>query len=343
MNKITEEFAVKKYLELKSKLGKQPSYVDFKNNAKTTGISRRALERLFGSNSWSKLVQVAGDQTDTFIKPGKSSEDYFNVYAKAVQKTKGHPTEVTWNFNGYKPIVDSYRKKFNQPWSKIPDLFRQYAKGKSEYQEALSYLQPELLIHQAETIETLIPASDKNRFIPPTLVELSDFKGNEKDFEIKIQDALQILGFKVTRLGLPNEPDGIAGRPINSYAILFDAKSHLEAYSITAGDRRAAVNYIKNWKTKLVKKGYSDLFFAFVARTFITDSLKNIDEIRKETNITTILLTTSSLVDLAVAHIQNSHDFDHDKLKSVFSKGGLIGPKEIKPLLDTQSNEKNML
>lgn len=344
MDKITKELAVKKYLELKLKLQKQPSYIDFfRKYNKNVGIGRRDLEKLFGPNAWSKLVQEAGDQTDEFFKPGMSPEDYFEVYAKAIQTKKEHPTEVAWKFDGYKPAVDSYRKKFKQPWSKMPELFRQFAKDKPKYQEALSCLQPGPLSHQAESIEAKIPALDLSRFIPPTLVDLSDFKGNEKDFEVKIQDALQILGFNVIRLGLPNEPDGIACRPINSYAIVFDAKSHSEGYSITAGDRRAAVNYIKNWKTKLVKKGYSDLFFAFVARTFTTDSPKNIEEIRKETNITTVLLTTSSLVDLAVAHIQNSHDFDHDKLKSVFSKGGLIGPKEIKPLLDIQDIGKNTL
>ena len=341
MDEITKELAVQKYLELKASLCKQPSFADFKK-AKTTGISRRNLEKLFGPNTWSKLVQAAGDQTDTFIKLSRSSEDYFDIYAKAVREQKGHPAEVTWNFHKYKPSVSSYVKKFKRPWSNLPDLFRQFAKDKAQYQETLSYL-PVKPVIPMDSSKVDTPSSDLSRFIPPTLIDLNDFKGSDKDFEARVQDAFQILGFKVIRLGLPNEPDGVAKLPINDYAIIFDAKSHEDGYSVTAGDRRAAVEYIKNWKTSLNNDGAGTLFFAFVARNFTADSTKNIGEIRNAANVTTILLPASTLANLAIAHIRDSYDFDHDILKKIFSKGGLIDPKEIRSLLDIQTGEEGSI
>lgn len=61
--KYSKEDLITEYNELKNHLGKTPSSRTFYSE---TGISRRKIEAIFGSNAYTKLVNEAGDTPNVF-------------------------------------------------------------------------------------------------------------------------------------------------------------------------------------------------------------------------------------------------------------------------------------
>jgi hypothetical protein len=335
MLKITPELCITKYIELKNILGHQPGSREFYEKS---GISQRQVRIAF--RTFTKLVQAAGDISQLPLDkkfPRKLDEELFEKYALIVRELKKHPSTADWLYyqNSKPALALSSERTYRRlgRWSNMPMLFQKWAADKFQYHDVLNYLG--LKEKKNDQIAKTSDSISFEDYIPPIIQNIEKVK-DSLEFENKVTNCFQLLGFKVDPLGQGQgqNPDGIASRPKDSYAIIYDAKSHQEGYSISASDRRAAEQYIDDHRGKLERDGIKTLLFTFVARSFNSDCLKAIQGIREKTNVTTVLLPISSLIRLTTTHIQNPYDFDFLKLKNLLSKGGQIDPKIIQPFLD---------
>ena len=64
--KYTKQEIITEYLKLKEHLGHQPSFPTFFSETK---IGKRIIEKIFGSDAYSKLVIECGDTPNKFLKP----------------------------------------------------------------------------------------------------------------------------------------------------------------------------------------------------------------------------------------------------------------------------------
>lgn len=333
-NKVTKEYCITKYKELKKTLGHQPDSREFYEQS---DISQYQIKIFF--RTFAKLAQAAGDQPNLPLhkkNPKKLDDELFEKYAIWVREIKNHPTSVEWLYQRKaKPMLglpDEHAYRRLGLWSNMPEFFRSWAVDKPQYIDVLPYLPlKKIEPNQFEIINRSISFED---FIPPIIQNIEKIK-DSLEFEKKVVHCFRLLGFNVDSLGQGQgqNPDGIASCPKDGYAIIYDAKSHEDGYSISASDRRAAEQYIEDHREQLGKEGIKTLFFSFVARTFNSESKKSIQGIREKTNVTAVLLTISGLLQLTAFHIQNPYDFDYAKLKSLLSKGGQIDAQTVQIFL----------
>lgn len=332
MPEITKEYCIEKYKELRNKLGYQPDSREFYEQS---GVSQYQIKIFF--RAFSKLAQAAGDQPNLPLHqkhPKKLDDELFDRYAILVREIKKHPTSIEWLYQRkMKPnlkLPDEHAYRRLGLWSNMPEFFRKWAVDKPQYQDALNYLPLKNKIDQIEITKKF----SFEDFVPPIIRNIEGVS-DPIDFENKVAYCFRLLGFRVDHLGQGSgqNPDGIASRPKDGYAIIYDAKSHQDGYSISASDRRAAEQYIEDHRGNLEKAGNKTLLFIFIARSFNNDCKKAVQDIREKTNVTTILLTTSALLQLTASHIQNPYNFDFSKLKTLFSKGGQIDENTIQPFL----------
>jgi hypothetical protein len=329
MAEITKEYCIQEMRRLADSKGRPPLREEF---IEETNISDHYITKLF--LGFGNLMTQSGFEPRLTVRdiPLISIEQMWQSYSDMLRKLKHSPSRAEWIFNNFQPATNTFRYKFNCKFSEIPTRFKEFAKNKPEYADVLVYL-PKF---DEKEIENVITAQleDFHLFIPPILQGFEEIE-NSNDFETRVGIAFQLLGFKTNVLGQGQgqNPDGIASRPKDNYAILYDAKSHQDGYSISASDRRAAEQYIDDHRGSLEKDGMKNLFFVFVARSFTSECKKAVQDIREKTNVTTVLLTSSALLQLTASHIQNPYNFDFSKLKALFSKGGQIDENTIQPFL----------
>jgi hypothetical protein len=333
MADVTKEECLKEFKRLAQIKGRPPKQKEF---LKEAHISSYYIGKLFGENAFAKIMSTAGFQPRQTVKdiPKISIEKFWDSYAEMLRKCKHVPSTAEWDNNHFRPVHSSFRAKLNCKFSEIPILFKKFTKDKPEYADVLCYL-PNPQENETTSFPVLTQKDEFYPFVPPILQNFEEIE-NSTLFEEKVSVCFQLLGFKNNHLGQGQgqNPDGIASRPKDGYAIIYDAKAHLDGYSIVSSDRRAAEQYIEDHRGKLEKTGSKTLFFAFVARSFNSDCKKAIQGIREKTNVTAVLITASALLYLVVTHIQNPYDFDHAKLKALLSKGGQIDRETIQSFLE---------
>ncbi|HNN76082.1 MAG TPA: restriction endonuclease FokI C-terminal domain-containing protein [Leptospiraceae bacterium] len=131
-------------------------------------------------------------------------------------------------------------------------------------------------------------------------------------FEPAVIFALQFLGFYVDDSlgqGSGRNPDGIAYSPANHFALLFDAKSRKDGYSIGTDDRQFR-EYINARKSKLSSMGYTSISFLVVSSFFNGNNRTSLDRILGETSVPVVLLTAKDLETLIQIRSRCSGAFD---------------------------------
>ncbi|SRR5665213_142136 len=329
MDEITKEYCIQEIKRLAETKGRAPLLAEF---CEETQIKRYQIQKLF--LNFNNLISQSGyEPRVSIIPPLITIEQMWESYANILRQLEHLPTQAEWSFHKFLPNRSTYENKFNCKYSVIPYRFREFTKDKPEYVDVLAYLPTS---DGKETTDIITSSVDDfHAYIPPILQSLEETE-DSNDFENQVGIAFQLLGFETDHLGQGQgqNPDGVASRPKDNFAILYDAKSHLDGYSISASDRRAAEQYIGDHREALEKDGIKTLFFIFVARSFTSECKKAVQDIREKTNVTTILLTTSALLQLTAGHIQNPYNFDFSKLKALFSKGGQIDEGTIQPFLN---------
>jgi hypothetical protein len=139
------------------------------------------------------------------------------------------------------------------------------------------------------------------------LVEAAKRSGTslERAFEKGIDAALTILGYETKLLGQGQGrvPDGRALALDENYAILWDAKVRLDAYSLGTDDRTIR-EYITTQSRELSRR-YRNIYYIIVSSSFADDFDDTIASIKMETEVSeVILLEAEALVAIVEAKLR---------------------------------------
>jgi len=189
-----------------------------------------------------------------------------------------------------------------------------------------------------EPIEPVVSSEFRN-FIPPVLKDFealaSRKEGDSLEFEKKVIAAFKMLGFQVDGIGQGKgrEPDGVAKWSPSGFAILFDAKSSTDGYSIGTDDR-AIIEYIDKYEPKLRKEGIKKIYFVLVSSEFNGSSEKSLGIIRKESSAkSVVLITAKQLLKIIAKRIQEPYAFDVESLEDLFLDSGILDDEKLEDFL----------
>jgi hypothetical protein len=132
--KHTREQIVREYKRLRS--GNEHP-LDARTFYRESRISKRTAEAAFGSKAFSKIQREAGDEPRRFGERGRSRDEFFSIYGRAVRKLKAIPTQAEWNHRGFKPTPGGYAKKLGLRWSELPRAFCDWAGDKPDWENVV--------------------------------------------------------------------------------------------------------------------------------------------------------------------------------------------------------------
>lgn len=130
----TREEIVGEYKRLRNGINRPP---DARTFYRETPISRRTAEAAFGSMAFSKIQREAGDEPRQFVTPGRSHDEFFSIYGRAVRELMVIPTEAEWNHRRIKPTPSGYAKKLGLRWSELPRAFLDWASDKPDWEDVV--------------------------------------------------------------------------------------------------------------------------------------------------------------------------------------------------------------
>jgi hypothetical protein len=328
----TQEDILREYKALKEHLGHPPSSRRF---CQETGISQKILAKLFGSDPYSKIVSQFGDTPQLFFKPKSNLEKILVQWGGLVKKLGKLPAVADWEYHKCKPTWDGIAKSHNLKWADLPYKFIDFASGNIEWKEVIDLI-PTRISNDKEVglnnkIEEL--TYEYYKFVPPViqdLIPLSTDEGHARDFEIKVNLLFQLLGFEVTNYGqgTGRNPDGIAKSSQYGYAILVDAKSRKDSYQLKTEDRKF-IEYIKSHAEPLRKNGYSKIYFLIVSNKFDSVSQISTNKIKLETQVSTTLITSKSLLKILSKKIEFPRLFDLKKFEELLIHDGEISNLKV--------------
>lgn len=329
----TKDDLITEYKKLKDHLGKSPSQTVF---CKQTGIHNRHIEKIFGSNCYSKLVAECGDTPKVFLKQKSDIEEILIQWANLARTLKKLPVYANWAFYNCKPSIDGINRSHNLKWTDFPYKFLELYSDKDEWKDVIALI-PYRSTNDYPISKVIPKINGLNfeflKFIPPVVQDLIDCSVKEeksREFEKGVNLVFQMLGFDVTDYGqgTGRNPDGVAKENQKRYAILIDSKSRKDNYKIGTEDRKF-IEYIKTFSEPLRKAGFSNIYFLIVSSSFDTISPTSIKNIRVETQVTTTLLTSRLLLKLLSNKIQTPRLFDLKKFQELFIEDGEITEKKI--------------
>lgn len=330
---VTKELIKTEYIKLRERLGYQPSGKVFYQE---TDIG--AYQVVIHFLTYSNLVKEMGGTKKTFGQGFYREDEYWESYARLVEKLEKTPTVAEWRYYNCKPLVTSYTKKFKKNWSELPSLFSDYIKDKSEWMHLNAFITPTYKTDSQIISSNYIIDQKYSQFIPPVLSDFLDLAASENnknvEFERKVNLVFQMLGFDVQNYGqgTGRNPDGIAKATQFGYAVIIDAKARRDGYIIGTEDRKF-IEYINSNKIDLARTGHGIVYFLIVSSNFKSIGETALKNISRETNIITTLITASSLLKILATKIQYPNKLSLDRLKNIFINQGLVTDKLIEKLI----------
>lgn len=325
------------YKDVKEKLGRIPGYNEFISE---TGITKYCLAKRF--LSYQNLLAEFGD-TPRIINNHYNDKVYIDAYADFIRAHLKIPTCSEWDFYNCKPTYPAFINRFNVKWNGMPSAFYDYAKDKDEYRDVISILNEKYWAASRKKTKRLARLSkgldqmtnSYYKFIPPVLrnfKSISHLSDASFEFEEKCAVAMKMLGFSVTKFGqgYGRNPDGIAKDFKNRYAVIYDAKTRAECFTLGTQDR-AIKDYIKKYKKDLQEEGIELVYFLIISSAFGKFSTFRIQE---ETGIVTSLITAENLLRIISKKIESPEKCATAKLKEFFVMPGEITTEEINKLLN---------
>lgn len=331
--KYSKEYIINEYKKLKAHLGQPPSSKVFYAE---TGIHKRHMDKIFGSNSYSQLVSECGDTPQGFFKPKSDLEEILTQWGNLTRTIGKLPTSADWSFNNCKPTTDGITRSHNLKWAYMPYKFLEYFSTDLSWKDVVALIP--VRSENGYSISKSTPKIDGLpfellKFIPPVVQDLVDLSINEeksREFEQSVNLVFKMLGFDVSEYGqgTGRKPDGVAKENQHRYAILIDAKSRKDNYKIGTEDRKF-IEYIKTFSEPLLKGGFTNIYFLIVSSGFDSVSATAIKNIKLETQVATTLLTSTQLLKLLSSKIQTPRLFDLKKFQELLIEDGEITEKKI--------------
>lgn len=329
----TKDDIVTEYKKLKEHLGKSPSLTIF---SKETGIHQRHLQKIYGSNCWTKLVSECGDEPQGFLKKKSDIKEILIQWGNLTRSLEKLPVYADWSFHNCKPSIDGINRSHNLKWADFPYKFLELYSDKDEWNDVIALIPSRSA--NGHSISKSIPKIEGLtyeilKFIPPVVQDLVDHSSNKEkalEFEKGVNLVFQMLGFEVTDYGqgTGRNPDGIAKTSQHSYAILIDAKSRTKHYKIGTDDR-TFIEYINKFSEPLKKNGFKNIYLLIVSSDFDSVSATAIKNIKLETQVSTTLLQSRLLLKLLSNKIKTPRLFDLKKFQELLIEDGEITEKKI--------------
>lgn len=176
-------------------------------------------------------------------------------------------------------------------------------------------------------------------FIPPVIAKFPEMARDSSragEFEQAVMLLFRLLGYRVENYGqgTGRQPDGVAIARESHYAILFDAKSSREGYSLGTDDRKI-VEYIQVHKKRLIKEGFEKFYFVLLSSAFRGDMKAALLRIRQQTGVQSVVFLTAEQALRLLAHrISDPLAFDLDSLEPLFMDSGPVSEDELNDLLE---------
>lgn len=144
------------------------------------------------------------------------------------------------------------------------------------------------------------------------MAELAEQTGTtiESLFENRLAVCFRMIGFTVEDLGQGSgrNPDGILKYRGNdsSYAIIYDAKSSAESFSLRAGEERQFEDYINRNVRELERSGFDNVYFGVISGSFTDDAREAIRGLKIRTPIREVrLIEIDALMELLESSLRD--------------------------------------
>ena len=133
--KYTCEEIIRKYKLLRSRIGRPPDSTTFYLES---SISKRAAQAAFGSKTFSKIQQAAGDEPSQLKMIGRSRDEFFEIFGQKVRELGKVPTLADWDHRKIKPTPSGFTHKLGLRWSDLPRAFCDWACDKPEWEDVVA-------------------------------------------------------------------------------------------------------------------------------------------------------------------------------------------------------------
>ncbi|RJQ51493.1 MAG: hypothetical protein C4526_09815 [Nitrospiraceae bacterium] len=151
------------YIQLREKLGKQPSITVF---CKAFNIDKRKVDKCFGRNAFSKLAIECGDTPNIFMRPKTSLEDILINWGNLAKELKEIPVIADWDHRDYKPAADGIRSVHKLNWTDIPNKFLEHFDNKPEWNDVILLIRKNISGHVKQSNSVTQPSANFVHKIP---------------------------------------------------------------------------------------------------------------------------------------------------------------------------------
>ncbi|MCB0721413.1 MAG: hypothetical protein KDC42_03825 [Ignavibacteriae bacterium] len=322
---MKKEELLETYNRVKAELGRKPVY---KEMLKLGGVTSHDIVRAF--RTFGNLVKAGGDEP--FIFEGKiyPEEVYYESYGKFLKEHGRIPTYSDWVYYDRKPTISAFLRRLKTKWSEMPYNFLTFAAGKKEWEEVIKLI-PERSMEQTRACEAI--DSELLDSIPPILYDITRLSfgdGDPAQFEKQCALALRVLGFEVHEMGslAGRNPDGIARDARERFAVIYDAKSRKDYYTIGTDDRQFT-EYILSHKKALDMQGFQTVFFLIISGRFGSMSPAPFQNVQLATGVTLSCITAENLLHIIANKILKPLTYDTAKIKELLITGGEVTKSNI--------------
>ncbi|MCB0724821.1 MAG: hypothetical protein KDC73_08940 [Ignavibacteriae bacterium] len=325
---LSREEIIAEYQRVKTSLGYQPSQREFVSNASVTSYN---MVRIF--RTYSRLVRSAGDTPQIAVaRESPDEEVYFEAFGQYLRAHRALPAMNDWIYHGISPGYRSFLWKFKCRWSEFPYIFLAWASVRPAWKDVLSLIPPR---HVPQKYSGEWGPADLRLLdsIPPILHDITRLAfgdGDPAQFEKQCALALRVLGFEVHEMGslAGRNPDGIARDARERFAVIYDAKSRKDYYTIGTDDRQFT-EYILSHKKALDMQGFQTVFFLIISGRFGGMSPVPFQNVQLATGVTLSCITAENLLRIIASKILKPLTYDTAKIKQLLITGGEVTKTNI--------------
>ena len=156
-------------------------------------------------------------------------------------------------------------------------------------------------------------------------------------FENRLAKCFEMLGFEVEDLGQGKgrRPDGIAKNEKDRYAIIYDAKSTGDSFSLNTAQERKFQDYINREVPKLRRQGFKNVYFAVISSEFDGEAKEVIKSLKIDTDIQEVLLIEADALlsilekDLRDVEFDLGSGYDRAGFQDILTESGIIDTTKI--------------
>lgn len=189
---ITKLEAIKLYYSIKKQLGKQPTYPEY---IKLSGITKRTLDKLYGSSSFSKLQQECGDIPSTFLKARTTLDEIMGQYGDLALELGSLPKAADWTHKGCRPSEAGLAKPPHSiSWSQMPVHFKAWANSSEKYAPVLRWI---------PNTEPTPVKNNTNTKLEKLLADIREWSPDrrrnvEETYKVELRNQLRTLKYELT-------------------------------------------------------------------------------------------------------------------------------------------------